>query len=136
MPPQDVRAIVQFLKWQDLYKKERPFNIFLEISPDTKDQRKTNVVFEDVEIPINDMRGKEDSFKLDTNGFMVAQLPPFTGSLDTSTIRDLHLPVVERLLKSKVEGADRVFIFDWRVRNHLYVFLKPVTDRYLGSARR
>ena len=116
MIPQNTQATVQFLKWQDLFHKERPFNIFLEIPPEAKDQRKTNVVFEDVEIPINDMRGREAEFDLDNHGFMVGNLPAFHGDLDTTTIQEKHLPAVERLLNEKVEGADRVVIFDWRVR--------------------
>jgi hypothetical protein len=133
---QNVRAKVQFLKWQDIYHKEKPFNIFLEIAPSAKDQRKTNLVFENVEIPIEDMRGDEESFALDTHGFMVTQLPAFTAHLDTASIRDIHLPAVKRLLKEKIEGADEVFIFDWRVRSHPRMVLRLVADMCSGSPRR
>lgn len=124
MAAQNVRASVQFLKWQDLYNKEKPFNIFFDIPAGAKEQRKTNIVFEDIEIPIEDIRGNEHSFTLDNQGFMTTRLPRFTGSLDTETIQNEHLPAVERLLKEKVEGADRIFIFDWRVRFHTQNLLK------------
>jgi hypothetical protein len=120
MLSESVSATVQFLKWQDLYKKERPFQMFMDLPPEVKDQRKTNVVFEDVDLLVNDMRGKEPDFELDTHGFMVTQLPPFEGRLDTATIEEFHLPAVEKLLKEKVDGADRVILFNWRVRFHFH----------------
>ncbi|CAG8983148.1 hypothetical protein HYALB_00004591 [Hymenoscyphus albidus] len=116
MAAQNVQASVQFLKWQDLYNTEKPFNIFLDMPAEVREQRKTNIVFEDIEVSIEDIRGKEHFFTLDNQGFMVSNLPPFTGTLDKATIQGVHLPAVENLLKEKVEGADRVFIFDWRVR--------------------
>lgn len=133
MALQHVRASVQFLKWQDLYNKEKPFNIFLDIPLEAKEQRKTNLVFEDIEIPIEDIRGNEHNFTLDNHGFMTTRLPRFIGSLDTETVQNKHLPAVERLLKEKVEGADRVFIFDWRVRLNSHILLKVVADQVLGS---
>lgn len=114
---QDVQASVQFLTWQDMYNREKPFNLFFDISPDAKDQRKTNLVFEDVDIQINDMRGSEESFDLDTHGFMVTQLPPFAIRLENGPVEEFYLPAVEKLVKEKVEGADRVLIYDWRVRS-------------------
>ena len=128
MFPQDVQATIQFIKWQDLYKREKPFITFLDLPTDHKEQRKSNVDFEDIRVRISDIRGMEDAFQLDIHGFMIAQLPPYTGSLDTATIRESHLPAVEKLLKSKVEEADRVFIFDWRVRAKLCTLLRVVVD--------
>lgn len=128
MAPQNIQASVQFLKWQNLYNSEKPFNIFLDIPAEAKEQRRTNLIFEDITIPIEDIRGEEHNFTLDNQGFMITRLPKFTGTLDTETIQNQHLPAVEKLLKEKVEGAHRVFIFDWRVGSHSHILDKVVTD--------
>lgn len=107
---------IQFVQWQDLYLKEKAFQIFFDIPADAQDQRKTNLVFKDVEVPIEDIRGHEKDYELDVHGFTVRQLPPLAGDFSPAAIESSYIPQIEALLKSSVVGADHVVIFDWRVK--------------------
>jgi hypothetical protein len=116
MDPYVENASVQFIKWSDLYATEKPFQIFIDL-PAADDVRRTNVVFEEKDVLFRDIRGKESAFSLDRQGFMVRRHSKILG-LETPTvsfIENVYLPSVEELLKTEIEGADRVFIFDWRV---------------------
>lgn len=113
-PPKTVSSI-QFLEWQDLYEREKPFQVFAELDPKADDQRKTNLVFEPYEVSIKNLRGIESDFSLDSNGFVVRKLPPFKNSLDASTVKSVYLPQIEKLIRDEIEGVHRVTIFDWRV---------------------
>lgn len=114
MPSSEV-ASIQFVKWQDLYEREKPFQLFLDLPPDAPDQRKTNLVFERKDVEVKDIRGQEKDFRLDENGFVYRTMDGFEDLIDKSEILERYLPAVEELLRKVVEGADRIFIFDWRV---------------------
>jgi hypothetical protein len=111
------KTTLQFIQWSDLYTTEKPFQIFIDLPPSAGDARRTNVVFEQREVILQDMRGSESSFSLDRHGFIArhhARIPGLE-SPTTSFIETVYLPAVIELLKREVEGADRVVIFDWRV---------------------
>lgn len=109
-------AAIQFVKWQPLYEKEKPFQLFLDLPPDVADQRKTNLVFETKQVDIKDIRGEEHNFTLDGNGFAYGTIQGFHDIDSKDEVVQRYLPAVEDLLRQQVEGVDRVFIFDWRVR--------------------
>ena len=68
----DEKTRFHFLKWQDLYKTEKPFQIYIDIPKDSTDQRKHNLVFEEgEETPIHNVRGNEDAYSLDKNGLLI-----------------------------------------------------------------
>ncbi|KAM3071209.1 hypothetical protein ACMFMG_008800 [Clarireedia jacksonii] len=113
---------VQFLQWTDLYLTEKPFQLFLDIDPDAADQRKTNLVFEEKDIKVTNLRGQEDLFSLDQNGFIVRKFPEaaacFENTIpDESLVEKKYFPAVENLLRKEVGGIDRFFLLDWRVRS-------------------
>lgn len=114
--PSNETAAIQFVKWQTLYEKEKPFQLFLELPPDAPDQRKTNLVFETANVEVRDIRGEQDGFDLDNNGFMYRTFDNFYDLSERAEVQDKYLPAIENLLKQEVEGVDRVFIFDWRMR--------------------
>src|ERR1700754_4130329 len=66
----NVQASLKFLQWQSLYEVEKPFQIFINIPDHVKDRRTTNLVFEDCQVMIKDVRGHSHDFTLDYHGFM------------------------------------------------------------------
>lgn len=119
-PDQKQMVTLKFLDWQELYETEKPFQIFINIPDEAEDKRTSNLVFEDVETAVHDVRGREKDFDLDKNGFRFLR---HSSSLDDfhnkELIEKIYLPEVEALLRKEVEGVDKVFFFDWRVCYHL-----------------
>jgi hypothetical protein len=113
MPGENLNVTLKFLEWQQLYEEEKPFQIFINIPKDAEDQRDTNLVFEDAEVHIEDVRTSERNFSLDETGFQfekhVTSVKDFT---NRKTVDEIYLPELEKLLRSKVDGIDRVFFFD------------------------
>jgi hypothetical protein len=107
-----------FLDWQDVYEKEKPYQVIMtdeeQISDEFKD---TNLVFSNdyQEQLISDIRGRENDFCLDQNGFAIVKQQTAVTFKDEKEIDDVYIPEIEKLMQQEVGGADRVFIFDWRV---------------------
>lgn len=116
----DVTAELEYLQRLELYKREKPFQLFIPIDTDGPDPRQTNLEFEMRRHVIHDMRPDLSRFKLDVHGFEVRNAP-FRGTEDPTNFqrRDFmeseYLPYVKRLLQSIDGGFDRVFFFDFRV---------------------
>ena len=113
----EVNARFKFLVWQELYEVEKPFLCFVDLPEGAEDTRDNNIVLEDREIRVRDIRSAVPVHTLDDHGFMVrscvSSLEDF-GS--TPAIEQAYLPEVESLIRKEVEGVDRVWLFDWRVR--------------------
>ncbi|PVH88849.1 methyltransferase CmcJ [Cadophora sp. DSE1049] len=107
---------LKFLDWQPLYEEEKPFQIFINIPPDAADQRSTNLVFEDVNVEIQDVRGAlNNALDLDSSGFQFEKHhTAVTDFTNREVVDSLYLPEIEALIREKVSGVDRVFFFDWR----------------------
>jgi hypothetical protein len=118
-----VAVKLKFLSWQQLYETEKPFQIFINIPPHVKDQRTTNLVYEDVEVQIEDVRKNPKGFSLNGDGFQyVSHRTKVQDVSQRKVVEDQYLPEIERLLRQYVEDVDRVYFFDWRVRHqHLKV---------------
>lgn len=92
-----------------------PWN-YVERPPAGSPQRNYN---EDTHpVTINDLRGREADFNINTNGFgiisgVASAEKDFT---DDAQIQSTYYPEVEDLLLKNVPGAKRVFIFDHTVR--------------------
>jgi hypothetical protein len=112
-----VEANLLYLKWQDLYKTEKPFEIFVNIPEGSADRRPTNLVFELGEKQkIRNIRGHENDFHLDTHGFKTCSRPIcFDLWEDMNAVTSQYLPEIEQVLREEVEGADEIFVFDWQV---------------------
>lgn len=126
-PTRPFSVNLKFLHWQPLYETEKPFQLFVNIPPEAEDQRTTNLVFEDVALPIQDVRGISNDWNIDEKGFVYrrhetnATLEDF-GS--RKAVEQIYLPEVEDLLRKELEGVDRVFFFDWRVSLILVHFMQ------------
>ncbi|KAF7556131.1 hypothetical protein G7Z17_g1672 [Cylindrodendrum hubeiense] len=68
------------------------------------------------DVAIHDVRGEEDKYTLDGNGFQIHKRGATEKDfLDDDQIKSSYYPEVEQLLKD-VTGASRIFIFDHTIR--------------------
>ncbi len=113
VPRGPVRTTLNF--FQDPADGSKPYN-YVEPQPEGQPQR--NFGHTEVEVEIDDIRGREDEFYLDKDAFQVFQGVPsqekdFT---DDEHIKQVYYPEVEELLLKNVPGAHKVTIFDHTVR--------------------
>ncbi|KAI0153294.1 hypothetical protein GGR57DRAFT_513129 [Xylariaceae sp. FL1272] len=115
-------AWVKFLKWSPLYEKERPFQIFMNLRPESRDQRKDNLNWHEKQIEVTDIRAQADEFQLDTHGFTMRELHGYSQlqSLSEYVIVREYLPAVKEMLQSELRDVGTVFIYDWRLRSSDY----------------
>jgi hypothetical protein len=111
---------VQFLKWTNLYLKEKPFQMFVGINLNAKGQCYSNLQFEERSITVENIRGYEESFELDKHGFIVRRFPKgalclLDPIISKENVVSNYFPAVDKLLRTEVEGVDRTFLLDWRV---------------------
>ncbi|KAI3318885.1 hypothetical protein HD806DRAFT_304982 [Xylariaceae sp. AK1471] len=111
------KAFVQFLQWNSLYENERPFQIFMDLLPDAEDRRKTNLVWDEKQIEVENFRDQAPKFQLDTHGFATFRLPGFRLLPDRDTIMEKYLPAVKDMLQSQLQDVGTVFVYDWRIRS-------------------
>lgn len=109
------RVSIQFLQWQSLYENEKPFQIFTSLLPNAQDQRKTNLVWEEKTITVEDFRERAQKFQLDTHGFTSRQLHGFDDLSDNNIVKNVYIPAVKDMLRRELEDVGTVFVFDWRV---------------------
>lgn len=109
--PHDVHASLLHIRWIDLYYKEKPFQIFLNIPADAEDRRATNLEWEPLPRTIHDIRGNEESFSLDEHGFMFRRYPSAVSPsvfADRQAVEEKYLPEVEQLIRNEVDGIIKV----------------------------
>lgn len=114
----NIIASLDYLKRLDLYKTEKPFQLFIPINTVGDDARQTNLAFESQPQLITDMRPNVHDFKLDSHGFEVRVFPTTLQLADFQqrhVVESQYLAHVEQLLKTIEGGFDRIFFFDWRV---------------------
>lgn len=110
--PSAQRATLNYIQWKEDFMTVKPYEVISEV-PDGC-QRRNFSLGPGPEQTIHDIRGREDQFNLDNNGFEVRKHELLTTSFDTKSIQDHYLPAIESLLESVDPGAE-VCIFDWRV---------------------
>ncbi|XXH05945.1 hypothetical protein Hte_012388 [Hypoxylon texense] len=109
-------ASILFIKWIPLYERERPFQIFMDLLPNAQDQRRTNLLWEEKTVHVEDFRNQVE-YQLDSHGFTACHLPGFAELPDESTIKEKYLPAVRGMLERELDSVGTVFIFDWRIRS-------------------
>ncbi|KAJ5160565.1 uncharacterized protein N7482_007569 [Penicillium canariense] len=123
-PPHQVimeRGAFRYLKWQDLYTIEKPFQVLIDLPNDAEDKRQSNIEFYDgPEVDITDVRGITHGPEIDTHGFTYLQhdscLEP-GHFLDKGMVQSKYLPECEVLLRHILDGVDEVHFFNWLVRD-------------------
>jgi hypothetical protein len=88
----------------------------MDLLPESKDRRKTNLVWDEKLIKVENFRDQAEKFQLDTHGFATRRLPRFEELLDKDTITQKYIPAVKDMLQTELHGVGTVFVFDWRVR--------------------
>lgn len=116
--PHDLTSSFEYLVRQPSFEEGKPFQI--DLSEESADRRKKTISF-DTGPPeiIHDVRGQEECFSLDSHGFVyikhhskytVAELH------DRGTVQERYLAECETILRDRLSGVDRIYLFDWRVR--------------------
>ena len=92
----------------------KPFN-YVESPPEGQPQRNYSDI--DVPVEINDLRGKESSFNLDTNAFATFKTDPSAEKhfTDDAEVKKNYYPEVEKSILEQT-GAKRVLLFDHTIR--------------------
>lgn len=119
--PNDEAATFQYLRWDDKFLKEKPYQVLSGITNRSVELQATNIEFENgaQEELVKDVRGLETRYSLDEHGFSYHNLEHvFQAFHDREKVEQEYIPgVVEPFLKQHVQGADRVVVFDWHVRD-------------------
>lgn len=95
---------------------------FVQIEEPPLDPPKRN--FSEVSHPVtlDDIRGSELQYSLDTDGFQVLRGVSSAATSETfdsdKAIREIYLPEVEELLLRAIPDARKVVIFDYTIRRH------------------
>lgn len=80
---------------------------------------KRNVVVNPQEVQIQDIRGREAEFNLDTDAFKAITDVPESSEkdfVDDASIQEKYYPEVEKFLLDQIPGSNRIFIFDHTIR--------------------
>ncbi|KAJ6006799.1 hypothetical protein N7451_004743 [Penicillium sp. IBT 35674x] len=97
------RGVFRFLKWQELYNVERPFQILIDLPKDVELKQTTNMEFEEgPEVTIMDVRAVEICPHIDTHGFTYASHDSrLMGDhlLNKANVESIYLPECETLLR-------------------------------------
>lgn len=139
-PVLDQFTTLNYLKWNDLYRTETAFQTSVPLPSSAPDQRRHNLDFQPGEKQlIRDLRGCDEKPEIDVHGFQFfkqkTDLKP-EQYYDAEAIRDVYLPEFVRMLREKIDGADHIFVYDWRVRNLLPDLIRATSiDRYVAPCR-
>lgn len=116
MSSQARTANLYYAKDSPNFQHEKPFMILTAFC-EQPEKSETNVEFESPEPEtISDIRGREDQFSLDRQGFeFITHKTQFEDWRNRRSVEEQYLPEVVNLIEKHVEGADEVQIFDWRV---------------------
>ena len=113
-----VIAEIHYLQRLPLYKREKPFQLFVPVDKNGSDPRTTNLEFESRHQRIQDIRHNIASYSLDSHSFEARNSPttllPSEFS-DARLVESRYFAEVENLLKTIEGGYDKILIYDWRV---------------------
>jgi hypothetical protein len=115
--PHNQSATFSYFKLLPKHELEKPYEILIDLQEAAKHVPRCNFSFEEKECLIQDVRGKENEFSLDANGFTWKRFETSATDFQSrETIKDVYLREVEEFL-SRLLGSEikRVVVFDWRV---------------------
>lgn len=132
-PPKNERVQLRYIQWDNAFLKIKPYELLIDRPPDYP---RTNfrIEPEPAEI-IHDIRGHEDNYTLDANGFAIRQHAMTLTSFDRETVESEYFAQLEALLRSEVDDVGEVFFFDWRVGIYASTGQKP-TDMTAAAHER
>lgn len=96
----------------EIYRTEKPYVCLVPLTHAPPDFSQTNIKMVRHNIMVKNIRGFEDDFKLDVQGFQLVQHDPkFDNWHDGPNVVAEQYPYVIDILKRRL-GADKVFIYD------------------------
>lgn len=115
-----VLASLDYLRWDALFERQKPYEVFIPTSSfrDEHSVPRSNLVFEKKFVPIQNARGLEHQFKLDTQGFQFEKhATPVANLKDRDSVLTSYVPEMEEFLKHTLgqPSGIRTFCFDIRV---------------------
>ena len=110
--PHDEHTLLNYLKWQPKFYEEKPYEVLSQV-PEGLDQANFTLESGQPQV-IHDLRGQEDDFNMDDNGFAIIHQDIPHCNFDTESIEKIYLPSIHDLLQEIDPGCES-FIFDWKV---------------------
>ncbi|MCJ1394891.1 hypothetical protein MMC18_007771 [Xylographa bjoerkii] len=105
-----------YLRWQDEYLIEKPYQVFIPLPKGVPEERATNLKFALGEKEtVKDIRGTDIKFTLNEHGFTTSVLDNASHTSSETEITTSYIPEICELVK-KTANADSIVPFDWRIR--------------------
>ncbi len=109
----DQVARLNYIRWQEDFRTEKPYELLFSVP---KGRERQNFELEaGPEQLIQDARGRESQFNIDTHGFEFRRQAMELKIFTQETIESLYFASVRSILCEAVGDAAEVVIFDWRV---------------------
>lgn len=115
-----VNTTLQYFDWQPLHDHEKPYEILRpESTFSFANIPRSNLTFKGKAVIVHDIRGKDQEFHLDRNGFQYLEHKTQIRNFKCrEQILANYLPETEALIRKCLLGSvDRIFIFNWKVRS-------------------
>lgn len=112
-----VRSKLRFIRPLDRYLTEKPFRFGFSVKS-IENIEETNIEYEEVEVQIHDLRGREGSFDIEKNGFEIIRHKSLLCISDFQShdmIEREYIPEVTELFQERF-NAQKVVILGWVVR--------------------
>ncbi|KAI1415842.1 hypothetical protein F5Y13DRAFT_177940 [Hypoxylon sp. FL1857] len=123
----EINVNLTFLQWKELYKIEKPFQIFINIPADAEDKRSTNLSWKTKSKAVRDIRCLETPPSIDEFGFTFRYHPSRLADFSSKEqITSTYLPEVEEIIRAELNNVEKVFIFDWRVKDSVVDLNNPM----------
>jgi len=111
----------------DIYKAAKPYVCLVPLTHAPKDFPQTNIEGIRKEIPVTDVRGAEDQFTLDVQGFqLVRHSPSFDDWQNGKRVVKEYYPHITNLIKRNM-GTESVYIFDHTVSHFKETYSRSLT---------
>lgn len=119
-PPPQPRiqpATFSYFNFLPKHEIEKPYEILINLPEEARHLPRSNFAFEDVECLVQDVRGREQDFNLDTHGFTWRKFRTSIRDFgDRSQIEGTYLGEIEGFLRRELgENIRKIQVFDWRV---------------------
>jgi hypothetical protein len=99
----------------EIYESEKPYACLVPLTHAPKDFEQSNIHGSDKHVEVIDIRGAEDQFRLDVNGFvLVRHSTTFDKWHDGKSVVREYYPLIAELVK-KVTGAKISYVYDHTV---------------------
>lgn len=122
MAARGIQTSLEYLRWSEIYEAEKPYEILVHLTNLSDKQKsipRSNLGFEPRTVSVEDVRGYEQSFSLDTHGFAFIRHSTVIDNLkDPTSVNQLYIGEMAEVLKQTL-GYDAhditVLCFDIRV---------------------